>query len=128
PTLGSICTDPLVALDAQRDLYGSLLFQGSRFRRIAGFRRLQARECVVELQRDEASHWFTPPLPQDLVLGDPGVRDAAVHAIQACIPNASLLPVGVDRVVITGCSSSGPLLAHAVERQQRSDLFVYDLE
>ena len=27
--------------------------------------------------------------PPDLVLGDPGERDAALHAIQACIPHAN---------------------------------------
>ena len=32
------------------------------------------------------------------MLGDPGARDAAIHGIQACIPHATLLPVGVERL------------------------------
>ena len=33
-------------------------------------------------------------LPAELLLGDPGARDAFMHAIQCCVPDATLLPAG----------------------------------
>jgi enediyne polyketide synthase len=67
-------------------------------------------------------------LPSQLVLGDPAVRDTALHAIQACVPDVSLLPVGADRIHIGAKSDSGPWLMHAVERAHDGDLFAYDVE
>jgi enediyne polyketide synthase len=62
------------------------------------------------------------------VLGDPGARDAAIHGIQACIPHATLLPIGVEKVVSRGLSTGEPLLLAARERSRNGDEFVYDLE
>ena len=89
-----------VALDPDRDLYGSILFQGGRFRRVKNYRLLRAAECIAEISSDENCEWFNHYLPPGLVLGDPGVRDAYIHAIQCCIPHLTLLPVAVDRVSI----------------------------
>jgi enediyne polyketide synthase len=38
-----------LAVDPERDLYGKLLFQSGRFRRLAGYRLLNARSCWAEL-------------------------------------------------------------------------------
>ena len=117
-----------VALDPESDLYGGLLFHQGRFRRLRGYRRLRATECLAEIAPDGATAWFGRYLPARLVLGDPGARDAAIHGIQACIPHATLLPVGVDRVVSRGITSDAPLLLAARERSRHGDEFVYDLE
>ncbi len=116
-----------LALDPA-DLYGGLLFHRGRFRRLEGYRHLEATSCLAEIAADGKVAWFGKWLPSKLVLGDPGARDAAIHGIQACIPHATLLPTGVDRIV-TGClAASEPLMLAARERSRNGDDFVYDLE
>lgn len=114
-----------IALDPAEHVYGDLAFHGPRFQRIRGYRELSARACVAEIEtRDE--RWFGGLLPQGLELGDPGARDAAIHAVQACIPHGRLVPVGVERITV-GPLAPGPLFARATERSQRGDTFVYDI-
>jgi enediyne polyketide synthase len=127
-----------VPLDPASDLYEDLLFHSGRFQRVLNYRLLRAKECVVQLDPDTKSTWFGRYLPQDRVLGDTGVRDAAIHAIQACIPHAQLLPVGVKRIVVgkVPClleklktlERVPELLLHARETKREGDTFYYDLE
>jgi enediyne polyketide synthase len=120
--------DPRLAFDPASDLYGDVLFHRGRFRRVAGYRRLRATECLADIAPDGSTAWFGRYLPDRLILGDPGARDAAIHGIQACIPHATLLPTGVDRVVTLGLAAGAPLLLAARERSRHGDDFVYDLE
>lgn len=126
------CKKPIptsvVSLDPNHDLYGNILFQDGRFRRLANYRLLRATECVAELTPDGNSNWFSRYLPAELVLGDPGARDAALHAIQACIPHATILPVGVDRLTIESVALDGSLFAHATEVSRDGSDFVYNLD
>jgi enediyne polyketide synthase len=117
----------LVALDPG-DLYGGVLFHQGRFQRLRGYRALRATECLAEISSDGSSVWFGHTLPDRLVLGDPGARDAAIHGIQACIPHSTLLPIGVERVVSRGLASDAPLLLAARERSRNGDEFIYDIE
>ncbi len=117
-----------VPLDPRIDLYGGVLFHQGRFRRVQGYRHLNATECLADISADGATAWFGRYLPDRLVLGDPGARDAAIHGIQACIPHSTLLPTGVDRVVGFGIERQVPHLLAARERSRNGDDFVYDLE
>jgi enediyne polyketide synthase len=117
-----------VPLDPGSDLYGGVLFHRGRFRRVEGYRRLRATECLADISPDGSTAWFGSYLPDRLLLGDPGARDAAIHGIQACIPHATLLPTGVDRVVTAGLAAHVPLVLAARERSRHGDDFVYDLE
>jgi enediyne polyketide synthase len=117
-----------VPLDPGRDLYGGILFQSGRFRRLRAYHRLRSKECVAEILPAEPHDWFWRYLPRDLVLGDPGVRDAAIHGIQSCIPQSTLLPVGVDRIVASNLPCSGPLFVHAQEKRGTQDTFIYDVD
>jgi enediyne polyketide synthase len=118
----------LVSLDPAADLYGDLLFQTGRFRRLRGYRGLRAKACAAEITPTEPTTWFGRYLPPTLVLADPAARDAAVHAIQACIPHATILPVGVDRLIPATAPPFGPLLVQARERLRDGDVFVYDVQ
>lgn len=118
----------LVSVRPESDLYGGILFHRGRFRRLSGYRILKARECLAEITPDGTTSWFSQYLPGKLVLGDPGIRDAAIHAIQACIPHVTLLPVGVDRVLLNPARSSAQVLVHARERAQHDGIFTYDLQ
>jgi enediyne polyketide synthase len=120
--------DQRVDLDPEGDLYSGILFHRGRFRRVQGYRSLRATECLAEIASDGTTAWFGRYLPDRLVLGDPGARDAAIHGIQACIPHATLLPTGVERVTTFGLAKDVPLLLAARERSRDGNDFVYDLE
>jgi enediyne polyketide synthase len=117
------------ALDPVRDLYeAGLLFHRGRFRVLRRYRRLSARRCVADAASQGAGPWFAHYLPRDLALGDPALRDGAIHAIQACIPHQRLLPVGVESVRTGPLPRGGVVVVHARERERRGAIFVYDVE
>ena len=116
-----------VPLDPERDLYGSLLFQRGRFHRLRGYRHLTATECLAEAASAEPQGWFNRYLPQTLVLGDAGVRDTALHAIQACIPHAQVLPGGAAAIAWRPHERASQYQIHAREIRRDGDLLVYDL-
>jgi enediyne polyketide synthase len=123
---------PAVPLDPDRDLYGPILFQGRRFQRVREYRSLAATSCVVEISAEPAGtadSWFGSFLPAELLLGDPGARDAFMHGIQCCVPNATLLPTGVDRIDV-GALGQGTrvVVLSARERERHGDSYTYDLD
>jgi enediyne polyketide synthase len=121
-------TDGSGSIDPDRDLYGSLLFQRGRFRRLRGYGSLSARACRAELVPDGGTGWFGRFLPPGLVLGDPGARDAALHAIQACIPHIRVLPVRVDRIVTASLGHADAVVVRAREIRREGRRFFYEME
>jgi enediyne polyketide synthase len=117
-----------VPLVAGRDLYGPVLFQGERFQRLGTFHRVAARNVDAELIAREVD-WFADFVPNQLLLGDPGVRDALMHGNQVCVPDATLLPAGVDRIYPAGekLSLVHGLRYQAAERSHDGDTYVYDI-
>ncbi len=121
--------EPVIPLDPARDLYGSVLFQGKRFAHVQAYRSMAATSCVVEISAEPAEGWFSAFFPPGLVLGNPGPRDAFMHAIQCCVPDATLLPQGVERIR-PGSPREGvtQVVLTARERSRDGDSYVYDLE
>jgi enediyne polyketide synthase len=117
-----------IRLDPDHDLYGRVLFHSGRFRRLREYRALKATECSAEIMPDGTTTWFGRYLPGSLVLGDPGARDAAIHAVQACVPQIALLPVGVERITGSLNAPVGGLFVRAQERDHFANSFVYDVE
>ncbi len=101
-----------VALDPARDIYGVVAPHGPAFQRLRAYRQLEATRAWFEVEVRPAAAWFAPYLPQTLVLGDPGARDAALHGLQAAIPHGLLVPLSVGdlRPAVLGSvtSRSGP--------------------
>jgi len=126
--LSSLPEPSRLPVDPQRELYGNLLFQGPRFRRLAGYRRLSARFSWADIAPGPEQAWFNPYLPGTLLLGDAAARDAALHSIQSCIPDAILLPLGAERISLARLSNAETLIAHASERWQEGNTYCYDLE
>jgi enediyne polyketide synthase len=120
--------DTRVTIDPAHDLYGRVLFHTGRFRRLREYRALRAMECSAGILPDGTTNWFGRYLPGSLVLGDPGARDAAIHAVQACVPHITLLPVGVERITGSLNGQAGELFVHAEERERFANGFVYDVE
>ncbi|MFD8499433.1 SDR family NAD(P)-dependent oxidoreductase [Amycolatopsis sp. NPDC059657] len=121
---------PLVAVDPVSELYGEVLFQGKRFQRVTGYRRASARHAVAEISTSASVSWFAPFLPQEQLLADPGTRDAMMHAIQCCIPDATLLPQGIEKLYLAQPSDQDTdfVVLDARERSQDGDTYVYDLD
>ncbi|MDL4820297.1 type I polyketide synthase [Actinomadura opuntiae] len=117
---------PAVPLDPGADLYGGVLFQGERFHRLRGYRRAAARHVDADVAAVPAD-WFAGYLPDALVLGDPGLRDALMHGNQVCVPDATLLPVGIERLYPGGDKLTGTLRYCATERAQDGDTYTYDI-
>ncbi|HEX6468234.1 MAG TPA: type I polyketide synthase [Streptosporangiaceae bacterium] len=120
---------PPVPLDPAGELYGEVLFQGERFQRLRRYHRLAARQVDVDVAYEPGGEWFARFLPGRLLLGDPGMRDALMHGNQVCVPDATLLPAGIDLVRPAGpiAPDGGPLRCSAVERSQDGDTYVYDI-
>jgi enediyne polyketide synthase len=118
----------LVAVDIEKDIYQDLLFHAGRFRRIKAYHNIEARHCFVQLDEPQHQHWFSSYLPNEFVLGDPGFRDAMIHAIQACIPHAQLLPVGIDKITFYNNDFTAPFFMEAKEVSSNGTEFEYTLE
>ena len=70
-------------------------------------------------------------MPPDLTLADPGTRDALMHSIQSCVPDATLLPIGLEtlRLADPGRAHDLPeVILQARERSRINDTYVYDLD
>lgn len=119
---------PPIPLDPAADLYGDLLFQSGRFRRLLRYRRVAARHAEADVAV-RAESWFGPFQPAELVLGDPGARDAYMHGLQVCVPHATLLPAAIERLQLggTGTAAEGQLTFAATERSRDGDTYIYDI-
>jgi enediyne polyketide synthase len=115
-----------VELDPTRDLYGPLLFHTGRFQRVRRYRVLTATHCVAELtpSTDAPFHRYHP---QDLLLGDLTVRDAAIHALQASVPQGTVLPAGIASVEFFA-PVEGEAIVVAREIERHKDSFVWDVD
>ncbi|WP_255363758.1 type I polyketide synthase [Actinoplanes sp. TFC3] len=118
-----------VRLDPSRDMYGDVLFQSGRFRRLRSYRRVTARAAEAEVATMEDAGWFSPFLPAELILGDPGARDAFLHGLQVCVPDAVLLPVSVQRIETAGgkLNAATALELSATEREYDGQTYCYDV-
>ncbi|NBE51894.1 type I polyketide synthase [Streptomyces boluensis] len=120
---------PAAPLDPATDLYGGVNFQGDRFHRLLHFHRAAARHVDADVELKAPSGWFAGFLPNDLLLADPGMRDALMHGNQVCVPDATLLPSGIERLYPLGTSTDAPetLRYCATERYRDGDTYVYDV-
>ena len=115
-----------VELQPERDLYGPLLFHTGRFQRVRRYRVLTATHCVAELTPSSESP-FHRYHPQDTLLGDLTIRDAAIHALQASVPQGTVLPAGIASVeFFAPVEGEAIVVAHEIERH--ADGFVWDVD
>jgi enediyne polyketide synthase len=121
---------PPVPVNPSDELYGSVLFQGKRFQRLLAYRRCSARHAVGEISTQSGAPWFAAFLPQQLVLADPGTRDAIMHGIQCCVPDATLLPQSIERLYLADPAGTQHeyVVLDAAERAQDGDSYIYDID
>ncbi|MFT4974556.1 MAG: enediyne polyketide synthase [Myxococcota bacterium] len=94
--------------DVDGDLYGSLLFHEGRFRRVEAYEQIRGRGVIGRIGVAGERPWFAAHLPGQLILGDPGLQDAAIHVHQAAVPQSPLLPRSVARVQFGDITAPGP--------------------
>lgn len=122
----SITTSPSEAPSPPTGLYGSLFFQSGRFSRVQRYRELFSTRCAADIAGG-ADAWFGTYLPSTLVLGDSGARDAALHSVQATIPQQRLLPVSVASIRVLA-PLSGPCHVRARQRAEHGRDYFWDLD
>jgi enediyne polyketide synthase len=101
------------------DLYGQVLFQTGRFRRVAFLPEAGSRACRALVRGGDDLPWFGAvpgPVDAPLVLGSPGLNDATLHVLQACLPHRRLLATGCESVTFSGREVRGALRVQAVRR------------
>jgi malonyl CoA-acyl carrier protein transacylase len=92
------------------DLYNTVCFQTGRFRRVAIVSGRPPRSCRAIVRGHDDAPWFEQfpdAAAQELVLGSPGLNDAALQVAQACVPGRVLRPGGCDSLAVTGAQVQG---------------------
>ena len=108
------------------DVYGPICFQRGPFRRVAFLPEVTARSCRALIRGADDRPWFTPtpagpgtpagpaaPPDAALILGSPGLNDAAMHMLQACVPDRRVLPAGFRSLTVTGQEVRGAVQVRA---------------
>ena len=109
------------------DVYGPILFHTGRFQRLRRYRVLTATQCVAELTPATETP-FHRYQPQDLLLGDLTIRDAAIHALQASVPHQTVLPAGIASVeLFAPVEGEAVVVAHEIERHAGHFLWNVDI-
>ncbi|NUT46286.1 MAG: KR domain-containing protein, partial [Saccharothrix sp.] len=105
--------------------YGPLLFHSGRMRGLVDYEHLSAFR-VRAWVRAGREPWFAEHHAPRLLLGDPGVHDAAIHVLLACLPHRRALPVSAERMTVWR-RPEGLVLVSAEERSHHGDDYVYDV-
>lgn len=124
PKVDSRWPEPL-SIRPEDGLYGTLFFQGPTFRHVAAFLDVSSTHCVAQIRTPTS---FGPEeLLDGPMLGPAAIRDCFLHAIQICVPQYRILPIGIDSLVTTGVRSSNVYLL-ATERMHTDKEFLYDMD
>lgn len=122
---------PLPPTAEAHPYYGPVLFHRGRFRRLRGYEWLSTSGVRAWIDAADpavaGSGWFSDFHGDELLLGDPGAHDAAIHALLPCVPHRTALPVAVDRFTLWR-APAGPLQVTAVERGRGVREYVYDVD
>ncbi len=108
-----------------QEVYTSILFHRGRFAALRAYHALAARRCVATAGTRSAP-WFSPLLPQQMQWGDAAVRDAAIHALQACVPEARVLPAAIGRITRhagAAFPAETTIVAHEIARSDGEYVF-----
>lgn len=115
------------------ELYGPVCFQSGRFRRIAILAELTARSCRALARGAEDGGWFGSARPETagpeglavgatgratgageaagpgegLLLGSPGLNDAVLQVLQACVPHRRVWLASCKSVSFSGEAADG---------------------
>ena len=123
--------DAGVGMDAATLLYGegtALSFHGPRFQRVQTYLQLRAGGCIARLTTAAAPRWYPPLQPPGFAAGHPAVRDAVLHALQACVPQHPVLPVSVQRIALGDLRCDVAYRVHARQTASDGHSFRFDID
>jgi hypothetical protein len=108
------------------ELYGPIYFQTGRFRRISLLPEVTARSAYALAKGPDDEPWSAPGADERgaFLLGSPGLNDAVLQVLQACVPHRRLRPAGCASAQFSGRVADGPveIKAIAVDAPGRADL------
>jgi enediyne polyketide synthase len=104
------------------ELYGPISFQSGRFRRIALLPEVTARSARALVRGPDEHPWY--PVGSELaatefLLGSPGLNDAALQTLQACVPHRRVRAAACESVQFSGRSADGPVEIRALAEPVR---------
>jgi hypothetical protein len=115
------------------EFYGQLCEQAGRFRRLAAIAAVTGHGVTAIARGADDAPWFAAGLPpgqagqgrqpdspgsqsqHELVLGSPGLANATLQVIQACVPHRRLVPASCESVTFSGSAADGPVTIRATE-------------
>jgi enediyne polyketide synthase len=121
PALEQLAPGPSGLVDGT-ELYGPICFQSGRFRRIALMPEVTAKSGRALARAADDQPWFTADGPfagTSFLLGNPGLNDAVLQVLQACVPHRRVRPAGCESVQFSGRSAEGPVEIRAVAEPAR---------
>ena len=121
PGLEQLVPGPSGLVDGT-ELYGPICFQSGRFRRIALMPEVTARSGRALARGTDDQSWFAADGPfadMSFLLGSPGLNDAALQVLQACVPHRRVRLAGCDSVQFSGRIAEGPVEIRAVAEPAR---------
>ncbi|SES41836.1 type I polyketide synthase [Actinokineospora terrae] len=125
PPAAEPCGTPPVR-KASHPYYGPLFFHSGRFERLLRYDYLSAFEVGAWIDTSGAE-WFAPVHAQQLLLGDPGLLDAGIHVLLACLPHRTVLPIGADAITVWR-KHNGPAYVRARELSHTADEFTFAVD
>jgi enediyne polyketide synthase len=105
------------------ELYGPVCFQSGRFRRIALLPEVTARSGRAIARGDDDQPWFASGIglsDTGFLLGSPGLNDAMLQLLQACVPHRRVRLASCELVQFSGRDGSGPVEIRAVAEPVRT--------
>jgi hypothetical protein len=117
-----------VDMDVNRDFYDAVLFHTGQFRTIRRFYSIHRDASRAAIELGPQKPWFGRAFPQRLVLGHAGLNDTAAHCHQGSVPQYSLLPASVGRIVFNEPVMSGRFLVGTTERSISEQHVTIDVE
>jgi enediyne polyketide synthase len=120
--LSELTANPSGLVDGA-EIYGPIAFQGGRFQRIALLSEVTTRSCRALARGADDQPWFEPGSPyadSQFVLGSPGLADATLQVLQACVPHRRLRTAGCSAVLSSGRQAQGAVEIRARVVQQNT--------
>ncbi len=110
------------------ELYGPVCFQSGRFHRIALLPEVTARSGRAIARGDDDQPWFaadsrladTGLADTDFLLGSPGLNDAVLQLLQACVPHRRVAVTSCESARFAGGDQAGPVEIRAVAEPLRT--------
>jgi enediyne polyketide synthase len=117
------------SLDPEIDLYQGLLFHDGIFRVIKDYLHLTPYHCIAKAIVKKNTRFFSEFISANLLSFEPTIRDAALHCVQACVPEFKLLPIGFKKIhsLNTFLGVSSCFTVEAVEIHKEDKLYFYDI-